>query len=772
MRLLATSRALRLGSGRWSIATPLNSKSLVVEGQTYTKDEWTNATTTILGHVGRRLYLDENHPLAITRKLIESQFPGPVFGNYSEKNPIVSTAQNFDVLGFPADHPGRSRTDTYYLNDKTVLRTHTSAHQQAYFQQINRNETKSPEEVGYTVVADVYRRDAIDRSHYPVFHQMEGAMLWKRPDGEPLKASSQTATAILKDIKKIPRHDVSVEDPNPTIHAERNPLQAEYHSEEEVEAIAAHLKRSLERMVIKVFTEAQKAAAAAGIETTPLKVRWVEAYFPFTSPSWELEVFWQGDWLEILGCGVVKQELLINSDVPNRIGWAFGLGLERIAMLLFNIPDIRLFWSKDERFLSQFKAGQITRFKPFSKHPGCFKDVAFWLPSAAASGGSAAGGAVPVHENDIMEIVRGVGGDLVEDVRMIDDFTHPKTHRKSMCYRINYRSLERTLTNDEVNQLHEGVRGKLMPRSSEPQVAPAVPMKKKVHYPFWFGGSASCFAAAVTHPLDLVKVRLQTRAPNAPSTMVGTFAHILRHNGITGLYNGLSAAILRQLTYSTTRFGIYEEMKSRLSNGSSPPGFLTLLGMACTSGIIGGIAGNPADVLNVRMQSDAALPPAQRRNYRHALHGLVQMTRTEGFSSLFRGVWPNSTRAVLMTASQLVSYDVFKRVCLENFGMKDNLGTHFTASLAAGFVATTVCSPVDVIKTRVMSASPAESRGHNIVGLLREIIRKEGFAWTFRGWVPSFIRLGPHTIATFIFLEEHKKLYRYLKGIPSDGPKV
>ncbi|KKK13251.1 phenylalanyl-tRNA synthetase [Aspergillus rambellii] len=507
MRLFATSRALRLGSGRWSIASvrgsiriPITSsaeprafgqrdwsstaslrtrdtsdksekpgarlpslKQLTVEGKTYPTDQWTNTPDTILSHIDRRLYLDENHPLAITRKLIESQFPNPVFGNYSERNPIVSTTQNFDVLGFPADHPGRSRTDTYYLNDKTVLRTHTSAHQQAYFQQINRNEATRPEEVGYTVVADVYRRDAIDRSHYPVFHQMEGAMLWKRPSQDPLKSSSQTAAAIMEDVRKIPVHNVPVEDPNPAIHPERNPLQAEYHSAEEVEAVGAHLKRSLERMVIKVFTEASKAAAAsAGVEPEPLKVRWVEAYFPFTSPSWELEVFWQGDWLEILGCGVVKQELLINSDVPHRMGWAFGLGLERIAMLLFNIPDIRLFWSRDERFLSQFKAGQITRFEPFSKHPACYKDVAFWLPSAAASGGSAAGGAMPVHENDIMEIVRGIGGDLVEDVRLIDEFTHPKTGRQSMCYRINYRSLERTLTNEETNGLHDGVREKLV----------------------------------------------------------------------------------------------------------------------------------------------------------------------------------------------------------------------------------------------------------------------------------------------------------------------
>lgn len=187
--------------------------------------------------------------------------------------------------------------------------------------------------------------------------------------------------------------------------------------------------------------------------------------------------------------------------------------------------------------------------------------------------------------------------------------------------------------------------------------------------------------------------------------------------------------------------------------------------MASASGFIGGVAGNPADVLNVRMQSDAALPPAQRRNYRHAFHGLVQMTKTEGFGALFRGVWPNSTRAVLMTASQLASYDVFKRMCMEKAGMKDNLSTHFTASFLAGFVATTACSPVDVIKTRVMSASHAPGSSQSMLVLLRDICRKEGLAWTFRGWVPSFIRLGPHTIATFLFLEEHKKLYRKLKGI-------
>ena len=183
--------------------------------------------------------------------------------------------------------------------------------------------------------------------------------------------------------------------------------------------------------------------------------------------------------------------------------------------------------------------------------------------------------------------------------------------------------------------------------------------------------------------------------------------------------------------------------------------------MASTSGLLGGIAGNPADVLNVRMQHDAALPASERRNYKNAAEGLYRMTREEGVKSLWRGVWPNSMRAVLMTASQLASYDGFKRVLLEKAQMEDNLTTHFTSSFLAGFVATTVCSPVDVIKTRVMSAKES----HNMMTLLGTIFKNEGFAWMFRGWVPSFIRLGPHTIATFLFLEQHKKIYRRMKGL-------
>ncbi|KAI9885983.1 MAG: Mitochondrial matrix cochaperone [Watsoniomyces obsoletus] len=338
--------------------------------------------------------------------------------------------------------------------------------------------------------ADVYRRDAIDRSHYPIFHQMEGARLWHRQRVE----GGDVTKAIQRDLSRLPiQQDIHVEDVPSTIDPIHNPLQEEYHTAEEVEVMAAHLKRSLEGVMIDIFSRAREAAVnlhqqhpfteQQQQQQQPLRMRWVPAYFPFTSPSWELEVQWENTWLELLGCGIVKQPLLNQSNAANKVGWAFGVGLERIAMLLFSIPDIRLFWSTDERFLNQFagiedggqkegeEIGRIKRFVEFSKHPPSWRDVAFWLPHEDSSASS-----IPstiqtqpnhqkreIHENDIMALIRDAGSsENIEDVSLVDEFIHPTSGRKSRCYRVMYRRLDRTLTNPEVNTLHDTVRSRLV----------------------------------------------------------------------------------------------------------------------------------------------------------------------------------------------------------------------------------------------------------------------------------------------------------------------
>lgn len=402
------------------------SDNVSILNKTYTKDSWTNIPSHLIPKTGRRLHLDESHPIGIIRTIIEQHFHE--YDSINNLSPVVTTFQNFDSLGFPPDHPGRSVSDSYYINKDIMLRTHTSAHQM---------ETYATGRDAFLISADVYRRDEIDASHYPIFHQMEGAKLFKR--------TSTLSKQLDEDIASGGDKSASIKTLDDTILHAGNPRQ-EVHSIDEAEGATRHLKFVLNGLVQKLF--------GGGHE--PLQVRWIDAYFPFTSPSWELEIFYGGEWLEVLGCGVIKQEILNKAGQSDKMGWAFGLGLERLAMVLFGIPDIRLFWSTDQRFLSQFQKGKISQFKPYSKYPPCYKDMTFWTDSNTNQAGGK--GVVTFHENDFCEIVRNVAGDLVEDVKMIDEFVHPKTNRKSLCYRINYRSMDRSLTNDEINDLQEQVR--------------------------------------------------------------------------------------------------------------------------------------------------------------------------------------------------------------------------------------------------------------------------------------------------------------------------
>lgn len=323
------------------------------------------------------LHLMKGHPLNTLREAIEEymerRYPSTLTV-HSDLSPIVTTKECFDDLLVPCDHVSRRASDTYYIDDGTLLRTHMTAHDPGLL----RDGVKAALTCG-----DVYRRDSIDRTHYPVFHQVDGYRLY------------DTNT-----------------------------------SREEIEN---ELKSVLEQLARRLF--------GMGVEC-----KWTGGEFPFTSPSFELEVLWKGSWLEVLGCGLLERGVLQRSGVPGDVnGWAFGLGLERLAMVLFDIPDIRLFWSCDERFLAQFADGDLnTTFTPFSVFPPVEKHVAFWVDSQT------------FHENDFHQLVRATCGDLVESVRIIDTFR--KEGRVSLCFAIVFRSMDKSLTHSYVNQVYEELR--------------------------------------------------------------------------------------------------------------------------------------------------------------------------------------------------------------------------------------------------------------------------------------------------------------------------
>ncbi|OTF72713.1 Mitochondrial dicarboxylate carrier-like protein, partial [Euroglyphus maynei] len=155
---------------------------------------------------------------------------------------------------------------------------------------------------------------------------------------------------------------------------------------------------------------------------------------------------------------------------------------------------------------------------------------------------------------------------------------------------------------------------------SKDTTAPLVPR-------WYFGGIASTGAACITHPLDTMKVYYQTSGILAGrQTLVAATIQVIKKNGFLALYNGLTASILRQLTYSTVRFGIYEATKQKLITHEQQilPLYERMI-IAAFSGAIGGLVGTPPDVVNVRMQNDIKLETRFKRNYRNALQGLKEI---------------------------------------------------------------------------------------------------------------------------------------------------
>ncbi|ESQ54866.1 hypothetical protein EUTSA_v10027021mg [Eutrema salsugineum] len=310
------------------------------------------------------------------------------------------------------------------------------------------------------------------------------------------------------------------------------------------------------------------------------------------------------------------------------------------------------------------------------------------------------------------------------------------------------------------------------------------------------GGIASVVAGCSTHPLDLIKVRLQLHgeAPAVPSTVtllrpalafhnspaaflettsssvpkIGPISlgiNIVKAEGAAALFSGVSATLLRQSLYSTTRMGLYEVLKNKWTDPVSGKLNLTRkIAAGLIAGGIGAAVGNPADVAMVRMQADGRLPVSQRRNYAGVGDAIRRMAKQEGVVSLWRGSALTINRAMIVSAAQLASYDQFKEGIVERGVMKDGLGTHVVASFAAGLVAAVASNPVDVIKTRVMNmkveAPGAVAPYNGAWDCAVKTVRAEGPMALYKGFVPTVCRQGPFTVVLFVTLEQVKKLLR------------
>jgi len=277
---------------------------------------------------------------------------------------------------------------------------------------------------------------------------------------------------------------------------------------------------------------------------------------------------------------------------------------------------------------------------------------------------------------------------------------------------------------------------------------------------WWFGGVAGAGACLFTHPLDLIKVILQTKGKTQGSVLATTL-HLVKENGVLSLMNGISASLLRQLTYSTTRFAIYDLVKNQLHANGTELDAYGKIALAGCAGFLGGFVGAPADLINVRLQNDLKLLPDERRNYKHAFDGLIKVSRQEGFTKLFNGATMAMSRGAIVSIGQIAAYDQYKTLLtlqIPDMFPETSVLTHFTASLLAGTTATVITQPLDVMKTRLM-ANKGEYKSilHCAAGIWKE---SPVFGF-WKGFVPAFIRLAPHTILMFVFKEQLTQLFGY-----------
>uniref|UniRef100_A0AC34QD88 Mitochondrial 2-oxoglutarate/malate carrier protein n=1 Tax=Panagrolaimus sp. JU765 TaxID=591449 RepID=A0AC34QD88_9BILA len=287
---------------------------------------------------------------------------------------------------------------------------------------------------------------------------------------------------------------------------------------------------------------------------------------------------------------------------------------------------------------------------------------------------------------------------------------------------------------------------------------------------FAFGGLSGMGATLFVQPLDLVKNRMQLSGTTGKKEYRSSF-HALRSiiakEGLFSVYNGLSAGLARQASYTTTRLGIYTWL-FELTSKDKAPNFATKAALGMTAGAVGSFVGNPTEVALIRMTSDGRLPPEQRRNYKNVFDAVIRIFREEGVLALWRGCGPTVGRAMVVNAAQLGTYSQAKQFILTSGYVKDGIFCHFLSSMISGLATTIASMPVDIAKTRIQNMRIIDGKPEykGAIDVLSRVVKNEGFFSLWKGFTPYYMRLGPHTVITFIFLEQMNGFYyKYVLGV-------
>ncbi|KAH9575173.1 hypothetical protein CY35_01G097800 [Sphagnum magellanicum] len=296
---------------------------------------------------------------------------------------------------------------------------------------------------------------------------------------------------------------------------------------------------------------------------------------------------------------------------------------------------------------------------------------------------------------------------------------------------------------------------KMASRSEETKVPASVWSAVK---PFLNGGLSGMGATCVIQPVDMIKVRIQLGRGSATDVA----REVIKNEGIGGLYKGLSAGLLRQATYTTARLGSFRLLtnKAMAANDGKPLPLYQKALCGLTAGAIGASVGSPADLALIRMQADATLPEAQRRHYRNAFHALTKITKDEGVLALWKGAGPTVVRAMALNMGMLASYDQSVEFFRDSLSFGE-IPTVIGASAVSGFFASACSLPFDYVKTQIQKMQPGPDGKFPYTGSFDcalQTLKTGGPLKFYTGFGTYCIRIAPHVMMTWIFLNQIQKL--------------
>lgn len=275
--------------------------------------------------------------------------------------------------------------------------------------------------------------------------------------------------------------------------------------------------------------------------------------------------------------------------------------------------------------------------------------------------------------------------------------------------------------------------------------------------------SAASVAESFTFPLDVTKTRLQLQnelglrlLPGKPTGMFGTMTGVFKHEGLTALYAGLPAAVIRQAVYGGIGIGMYATVRDIVCGGDAEnaPFYKRILSGMIT-GSIGQLVASPTDVVKVRIQADGRLRLlGEEPRYRGTFDAFRRIPVEEGIGGYFRGLGPSISRAAVINGTGIAVYDQTKRLTNSVLGTTEGLNARVFGAMLSGLASALVSSPFDVIKTRLMNRELGTTMYKGPIDCLVKTVRAEGVLALYKGFTPAYTRLAPWQMVFFLTFEQ------------------